>query len=718
MKKLLLSFVAIICATTFTFAETITRTGQCGDNVTWTLTWESGDAENTALSLTGSGAIWDFPHNGEPSVFSQYYPQIRTITMSNNITRVGNEFFVRSLSYDLQVNSISWSSNLKSIGKKAFAGTDIQQLVFPDKLERIEDEAFSGCHYTHYVTIPASVTYIAPTAFRNIQLLETITVNASNKVYASYEGALYNKAMTELILIPLYCKPNDDRRLDIPKGVKIIAEKAFSEYSDARLRNIVLPMSVEQIGAQGISNSRLEQLSCMRPVPPTAQATSFNDTPANIPVYIPTGSLAAYQAATGWSKFTNFIETDFPNDCKTPTNFALVGEPTFNSATFSFTPGASEQTGWGLRYKKSSETTYQTSPTRVANTGAASYNITLSGLEPETEYDVVVFAVCGASLDDDGDISYDSAPITITTTTVPAPQTKPTVENGWAYYGQNTFGGIFELVSYMYYGMMIPANTSTDDYLDSVRVYAASTDIHEISLWEGGNTPAAAKQVWTQQFTPEKLNEFTGVKLLEPLKVNKSKNLWVFSRVMGLTLACSVTYASGVNAPNARWIGITGGDVTEWKDIQSIPELSNLYIAWLVNPHYTKTPTYVAYVKDLTATKITTTSIALSWFGKGTFELRWRKQSETEWKTKASISKKTYTITGLEAKNTYEIQVRATYNGETTDWSDVLSVYIAENAAIDEIQIDEPQSTKTIIDGQLYIIHDGKMYNASGMRVR
>ena len=663
MKKILLSLLAIICATTFAFAEKVTRTGQCGNNATWTVSWDSEDSWNQTLTISGSGAIWDYPHNGDDSPVSGVsYTHIRTVIIGNSITRVGDAFFSRSLSLCDGVNSFTWSSGLKSIGKRAFAGADIDPITLPNNLETIEDEAFDGCHYTNSVTIPASVTYIAP--------------------------------------------------------VKIIDDNAYPEYSDARLNKIVLPMSVEKIGAYGLSNSALEELSCMRPVPPTAQATSFNATPANIPVYIPTGSLAAYQAATGWSKFTNFIETDFPNDCKTPTNFALVGEPTFNSATFSFTPGASEQTGWGLRYKKTSESLYQTSPNRVANTGAASYNITLSGLEPETEYDVVVFGICGASLNDDGDISYDSAPITITTTTVPAPQTKPTVENGWAYYGQNTFGGIGELASYMYYGMMIPANTSTDDYLDSVRVYAASTDIHEISLWEGGNTPAAAKQVWTQQFTPEKLNEFTGVKLLEPLKVNKSKNLWVFSRVMGLTLACSVTYAAGVNAPNARWIGITGGDVTEWKDIQSIPELSNLYIAWLVNPHYTKTPTYVAYVKDLTATKMTTTSITLSWFGKGTFELRWRKQSETEWKTKASISKKTYTITGLEAKNTYEIQVRATYNGETTEWSDVLNVYIPENAAIDNIQIDEPQSTKTIIDGQLYIIHDGKMYNASGLRVR
>ena len=706
MKKLLLSFVAIICATSFAFA-TETRTGKCGDNVTWTLTWEQGDGENRTLSLTGSGPMYNYTIDDVSPLSG--YGGIRKMTMSNTITTIGDHFFKGHV-YEV---TITWGTGIKTIGKYAFSYSDIgNTLTLPNSVEEVKESAFETCEFLFYVNLPASLKKIGDGAFHNTDIMQINVANA-NTVFASQDGVLYNKAMTELILLPLYYKSGP---FIVPKGVTKIADKAMLGFS--RVTEIELPMSVKEIGANGISSTALTKLSCARPVPPTAKANSFGSTPADIPVYIPTGSLAAYQAATGWSKFTNFIEIDFPNDCKTPTNFALVGEPTFSSATFSFTPGASEQTGWGLRYKKTSESLYQTSPNRVANTGAASYNIILSGLEPETEYDVVVFAVCGASLNDDGDISYDSAPITITTTTVPAPQTKPTVENGWAYYGQNTFGGIGELASYMYYGMMIPANTSTDDYLDSVRVYAASTDIHEISLWEGGNTPAAAKQVWTQQFTPEKLNEFTGVKLLEPLKVNKLKNLWVFSRVMGLTLACSVTYASGVNAPNARWIGITGGDVTEWKDIQSIPELSNLYIAWLVNPHYTKTPTYVAYVKDLAATKVTTTSIALSWLGKGTFELRWRQKPETEWKTKANISKKTYTITGLEAKNTYEIQVRATYNGETTDWSDVLNVYIPENAAIDNIQIDEPQSTKTIIDGQLYIIHDGKMYNASGMRVR
>ena len=286
MKKIILSLVTILCVTTFAYAETVTRTGKCGDNATWTVSWDSEDSWNQTLTISGSGAIWDYPHNGDDSPVSGVsYTHIRKVIIGNSITRVGDAFFTRSLSLCDGLNSFTWSSGLKSIGKRAFAGADIDPITLPNNLETIEDEAFDGCHYTNSVTIPASVTYIAPSAFRNIHLLTNITVNASNKVYASHEGVLYNKAMTELILVPWYIKPNNDYRLDIPKGVKIIDDNAYPEYSDARLEKIVLPMSVEKIGAYGLSNSALEELSCMRPVPPEAQATSFSSTKADSGIY-------------------------------------------------------------------------------------------------------------------------------------------------------------------------------------------------------------------------------------------------------------------------------------------------------------------------------------------------------------------------------------------------------------------------------------------------
>ena len=703
MKKLLLSFVAIICATTYTFAD--------GDYVGPNIQWWYTDTKQL-VRFTGYGPMYDYDlsTNQAPWWFvSPYYYEL-----ADGITTIGNNAF-----YGFWLKSFNFPSSLTAIGESAFMGSSFSSsdIILPSNLQTIGKSAFSGANITS-VYIPAKVQTLGYSAFYDCRRLKSFTVASSNPYFTSVDGVLYNKSMTEVIAFPI-ADEKERTSYVVPDGVTKIGHYAFhpSAYYYIKLTSIELPRTLKEIDGAGLSCYEITSITCAAKVPPVATESSFYEMKSSATITVPTGKTAAYKAAPGWSKFTNYVEKDFPDyidpDCNVPTNLHLDGDVTFSKAKVAWTAG--NQDYFGIRYKKSSDSKYIEYPNRVPKAESA---ITLTSLEANTSYDVVVFGVCGTTIDSDT-LSENSAVFQFTTAAVPAPQTKPTVENGWAYYGENEFAGSGELATYTYFGMLIPANTNTDNYLDSVRVYTTTTDIHEITLWEGGNTPATAKQVWRQQFTPEKLNEFTGVKLIEPLTVNKSKNLWVFCRVMGTAIKRPVAYATDVNAPNARWIGITGGENVNWMDLQSLdPELSNLYIAWLVNPHYTKTPTYVAYVKDLTATKMTTTSITLSWFGKGTFELRWRKMPETEWKTKAGISKKTYTITGLEATNTYEIQVRATYNGETTDWSDVLNVYIPENAAIDNIQIDEPQSTKTIIDGQLYIIHDGKMYNAAGMRVR
>lgn len=718
MKKILLSFVAILCATTFAFAEIVTRTGQCGNNATWTVSWDSEDTWNQTLTISGSGAIWDYPHNGDDSPVSGVsYTHIRKVIIGNSITRVGDAFFTRSLSLCDGVDIFTWSSGLKSIGKRAFAGVDIDPITLPNNLETIEDEAFYGCHYTHYVTIPASVTYIAPSAFRNIHLLETITVDESNKVYASKDGVLYNKAMTELILIPFYNKPNSDYRLDIPKGVTTIDDNAFPEYSSARLSHIVLPMTIEHIGGYGLSNSALEKLTCMRPVPPEAQATSFNATPADIPVYIPSGSLAAYQAATGWSKFTNFIETEFPNDCAKPTSFKLVGEASFSSATVSFTPGASGQTGWGLRYKKSSASTYQTYSQRLANSGQTTCTMVLGGLEPETSYDVVAFAVCGASLDDDVDISYNTTPITFTTQAIPPVQTTPTVDNDWVYYGTNTFGMDIEITENPYWGIMIPTNTAVSKYLDKVKVYASNLDKLELAVYTGGNTPDKATKVWSQNVQPTDLNQFNELALLEPVEYVKNKPLWIFlrhSQAFNNPMAAS----ADANAPNARWIGIPAGDKVNWMDVKDY-DAQYTYFAWLIDAHFTATAVYQPYAINLQVERVTDNAAVINWVGRGKFELRYGKEGTAteDKKVVPNVTAKKYTFSGLEKGSYYEFEVRAMLNDVWSDWSEVLKVLIEKPEAINSVESGKAQSQKVIREGQLYILHDGKVYNAAGMRV-
>lgn len=53
------------------------------------------------------------------------------------------------------------------IGNSAFAGTEITDIVIPDSVKKIEDNAFLGCDSLKSVTIPESVVTIGKNAFRN-----------------------------------------------------------------------------------------------------------------------------------------------------------------------------------------------------------------------------------------------------------------------------------------------------------------------------------------------------------------------------------------------------------------------------------------------------------------------------------------------------------------------------------------------------------------------
>ncbi len=74
------------------------------------------------------------------------------------------------------------------------------------------------------ITIPASVTYIDGIDFGYYcKSLERIEVDPENEVYASRDGILYNKAMTEILGVPTKIKGN----VTIPKSVTSIGDNTF-----------------------------------------------------------------------------------------------------------------------------------------------------------------------------------------------------------------------------------------------------------------------------------------------------------------------------------------------------------------------------------------------------------------------------------------------------------------------------------------------------------
>ena len=94
----------------------------------------------------------------------------------------------------------------------------------------------------------------------------------------------------------------------IPNSVNEIGSWAFNGCSS--LNSLVIGYSVSSMGDGAFSTcTNLSSITSHAITPPVILATTLSDVLHSIPLYIPYGSLSAYQTAQYWSGFTNIQET-------------------------------------------------------------------------------------------------------------------------------------------------------------------------------------------------------------------------------------------------------------------------------------------------------------------------------------------------------------------------------------------------------------------------
>ncbi|MBQ9176432.1 MAG: leucine-rich repeat protein [Bacteroidaceae bacterium] len=163
------------------------------------------------------------------------------------------------------------------IGRKAFADCKFfHDVRLADGVDRIDGYAFYGCSNMHSIYIPASTTVVAPSALRNCEALNIISVSKSNPVYGSCSGsnALVENGILQngcgSTIIPegkvveiahqafMGCKAL--KSIIIPEGVRRIASEAFRGCSN--LSDVILPQSLTEMSGQVFGHcTRLESLT-------------------------------------------------------------------------------------------------------------------------------------------------------------------------------------------------------------------------------------------------------------------------------------------------------------------------------------------------------------------------------------------------------------------------------------------------------------------------
>ena len=218
-----------------------------------------------------------------------------------------------------------------TIKENAFYMSHFTSVVFPERLTTIEAYAFESSCLTS-LHIPAALTSIGNYAFVDNKF-ESITVDAANPIYDSRDNcnALIETTTNTLItgchntIIPntiviigsgAYIHCEKLKSINIPEHVIRIEDNVFEDCDS--LQTVVLPASLTYIGNHAFSYCGLTSITLKALVPPTATYDpndpyyydSFLGTNRTIPIFIPFGTIQAYSQASGWNRFSNFIEED------------------------------------------------------------------------------------------------------------------------------------------------------------------------------------------------------------------------------------------------------------------------------------------------------------------------------------------------------------------------------------------------------------------------
>lgn len=302
------------------------------------------------------------PVNGEDVyTFRNKFPALRILDLRNaTIVTGGGVYFGTDTTADNQIGnfmfhkmclqSLILPENITSIGEQAFSGCmELTSMIIPEGVISIGERAFEGCRKLAAIHLSSTVTTIAKNAFNLCDALCQYVVAANQETFSAMDGVLFSKNLDTLVAYPRA----GSSEYYIPDGVKVIGDYAFA--SCRYISSVILPESVTSIGDyafaccaklsvltipegvltigtgafqySGLSTvsipstvisigmyafagcSSLTTINALNATPPEIGVDGFcSVNKSSCTIYVPAGSITAYEAANKWKDFEEILE--------------------------------------------------------------------------------------------------------------------------------------------------------------------------------------------------------------------------------------------------------------------------------------------------------------------------------------------------------------------------------------------------------------------------
>jgi len=164
--------------------------GSCGSNLTWAVS-----DDGTTLTITGSGAMYNFIDYDSPQPWADHHTAIKTVVF------------------------VEQGDGITYIGKAAFSDfSSLASVTLPDHLTDIGSYAFSDCTALTEITIPSGVTELQRDTFADCSSLTTVhlsnTLQSASTAFARcdqlaevyYDGLIDEMQQIEITGINNYLK--------------------------------------------------------------------------------------------------------------------------------------------------------------------------------------------------------------------------------------------------------------------------------------------------------------------------------------------------------------------------------------------------------------------------------------------------------------------------------------------------------------------------------